>query len=126
MSEPLLRVDTASPVPPYEQIRVQLSGLITGRRLAAGERLPPVRQVAGDLGLAVGTVARAYRELEAAGLVHSRRGAGTRVAELPAGPVPGAALARLAAEYVEAARRLGADDAEACEAVLRATSGPQP
>ena len=126
MSEPLLRVDTASPVPPYEQIRVQLSGLITGRRLAAGARLPPVRQLAGDLGLAVGTVARAYRELEGAGLVHSRRGAGTRVAELPDGPAPGAALARLAADYVEAARLLGADDAEAGEAVLRTLGGTRP
>lgn len=43
------------------------------------DRLPPVRQLAEDLGLAVGTTARAYRELEAAHLVRSRRGGGNRV-----------------------------------------------
>jgi GntR family transcriptional regulator len=76
---PALRVTTTDPTPPYEQLRRQLAELIHSGVLAAGDRLPPLRQLAADLGLAVGTVARTYRELEAAGLVASRRGGGTRV-----------------------------------------------
>lgn len=77
---PAVAVDTHSPTPPYEQLRTQLEELIRGGVLAPGQRLPPLRQLAADLGLAVGTAARAYKELEAQGLVRSRRGAGTRVA----------------------------------------------
>ena len=88
MSDPAVRVDTTSQVPPYEQIRAQLAALILTGRLTAGERLPTVRQLAADLGLAPGTVARAYRELEAAELIRTRRGAGTRVAALPSEPAP--------------------------------------
>jgi GntR family transcriptional regulator len=58
---PFLTVETASPVPPYEQVRSQLAQLIHHHVLKPGERLPPVRQLAADLGLAVGTIARAYR-----------------------------------------------------------------
>lgn len=86
MSDPAVRVDTTSQVPPYEQIRAQLAALIRTGRLAEGERLPTVRQLAADLGLAPGTVARAYRELEATELIRTRRGAGTRVAALPSEP----------------------------------------
>lgn len=113
---PTVRVDTAGPVPPYEQIRAQLAALIRSGRLPVGERLPTVRQLAADLGLAPGTVARAYKELEAAGLIRTRRGAGTRVAQPPTPPAP-APLARLAEEYVTAARALGADDHAAMAAV---------
>ncbi|WP_306332602.1 GntR family transcriptional regulator [Streptomyces sp. KL118A] len=123
---PAVRVDTTSPVPPYEQIRAQLSALITTGRLPEGERLPPVRQLAADLGLAAGTVARAYRELESASLIHTRRGAGTRVAPLPAGtslPDP-AQLAALALQFTTAARALGADEAEALRAVREAWGAP--
>ena len=78
-ARPLLTVDTSNPTPPYEQLRRQLAELIQSAALAPGDRLPPLRQLAADLGLAVGTVARAYRELESAGLISSRRGGGTRV-----------------------------------------------
>ncbi|WP_159062259.1 GntR family transcriptional regulator, partial [Streptomyces caniscabiei] len=77
MSDPAVRVDTTSQVPPYEQIRAQLAALIVTGRLVEGERLPTVRQLATDLGLSPGTVARAYRELEATELIRTRRGAGT-------------------------------------------------
>jgi DNA-binding transcriptional regulator YhcF (GntR family) len=115
---PTVRVDTASPVPPYEQIRAQLSALISSGRLPEGERLPPIRQLASDLGLASGTVARAYRELEGAALIRTRRGAGTRVAP----PSPSAKrpspeeLAPLARRFRDEARALGADDT----AIMRA------
>lgn len=75
-----LQVSMTDPTPPYEQLRRQLADLITAGGLPRGVRLPPLRQLAADLGLAVGTVARTYRELETAGLVTSRRGGGTRVA----------------------------------------------
>lgn len=64
---------------PAEQVHSQLRGLITTGRLAADERLPSVRQLASDLGIAPGTVAKAYRQLELDGLVTSRTGSGTRV-----------------------------------------------
>jgi GntR family transcriptional regulator len=51
-----LHIDTSSPVPPYEQIRAQLQAMITSAALAEGTRLPPIRQLAGDLGLATNTV----------------------------------------------------------------------
>ena len=74
-------LDPEDPTPPYQQLRRQLLDQIAGGRLAPGDRLPPVRQLAGDLGLAAGTVARVYRELEVEGVLSTRRGAGTRVAE---------------------------------------------
>jgi DNA-binding transcriptional regulator YhcF (GntR family) len=120
---PRLVVDTTSPIPPYEQLRGQLTELIRHGVLAAGDRLPPVRQLAADLGLAAGTVARAYRELEQAELVRSRRGAGTRVtmASPPTSPSErGTELAARAAVYVADARLLGATDDELLAAVRTA------
>ena len=77
-----------STTPPrrYEQLRRQLVGMIAAGDLPGRRPAASLRQLAGDLGLAVGTVARSYRELEAAGLVTSRRGGGTRVAATPAPP----------------------------------------
>ncbi|EST24741.1 GntR family transcriptional regulator [Streptomyces roseochromogenus] len=111
MTGPAIRVDTTSPVPPYEQIRAQLAALIITGRLAEDERLPTVRQLAADLGLAPGTVARAYRELEAAELIRTRRGAGTRVAAPPSEPkhADPDQLAALARHFISSARALGAD-----------------
>lgn len=126
MSRAAVRVDTTSPVPPYEQIRAQLAALINTGRLPEDERLPTVRQLAADLGLATGTVARAYRELEAASLICTRRGAGTRVAPLPAGTDrhPNTAeLAALARRFVTEARGLGADDSTVRKAVREALGG---
>ena len=115
----VLRVDTSHPTPPFEQVRAQLADLIGGGILPDGTRLPPVRQLAADLGLAPGTVARAYRELETAGLVVSRRGAGTRVRSGPRAESH-RALTDQAAAFVAAARRLGADDEAVRTALDRA------
>ena len=120
-----LRLAPADPTPPYEQLRRQLADLIGAGVLAAGDRLPPLRQLAADLGLAAGTVARTYRELEAAGLVVSRRGGGTRVAEgarRPAAQLQ-TALRDAAQAYVRSARLLGADDEQIRQAVARAVTG---
>ena len=75
-----LAVDLSSPTPPYEQIRTQIASSISLGELRAGARLPTVRSLASDLGVAVGTVGRAYKELEAQGLIESRRRSGTVVA----------------------------------------------
>ncbi len=105
MANELLEIDLEDPTPPFEQVRRQLTLLIETGRLVAGERLPSVRGLADDLGLATGTVARAYRELEAADLVTTRRGAGTRVAERPESDP---SLLEVAAQgYLERARGLG-------------------
>jgi GntR family transcriptional regulator len=121
MSEPpALVVSTDDPTPPYEQLRRQLADLIGAGVLGPGERLPPLRQLAADLGLAVGTVARTYRELEAGGLVRSRRGGGTRVADtLPAvgEPERKRLLREYADAYVRQALVLGADERQIRDAV---------
>lgn len=73
-------------------------------RLPPGTRLPTVRELAGQLNLAVNTVARAYRELESAGIVETRGRFGTFVAR--ADPAD-TAMASAAQAYATAARSLG-------------------
>lgn len=80
-----ITVDLDDAVPPYEQIRRQIASLIAIGELGPGDRLPTVRALAADLGVAVGTVSRAYKELESSGVLESRRRLGTVVA---AGPPP--------------------------------------
>lgn len=79
----IIRLDSADPTPGYEQLRRQITWAISTGQLVPGTRLPTVRQLAGDLGVANGTVMRAYAELEAAGAVVTARGAGTRVSDNP-------------------------------------------
>ena len=120
--EPAIRFDPTSAVPPFEQVRHQIADLISHGALTAGHKLPPVRQLAVDLGLANGTVARAYQELEGAGLVTTRRGGGTRVAAAATltPETRAEVLAQQATSYVLAARRLRATDDELTEAVRKA------
>lgn len=116
----IVAVDLRSPVPPFEQLRAQISELVRAGSLAPGQRLPTVRQLAADLGLAPGTVARAYRELEAAGVVVSNGRHGTAVRDDAPAPAPRERELRAAAlRFVRAARDLGASDAE-IDAALRA------
>ncbi|GII22469.1 GntR family transcriptional regulator [Planosporangium mesophilum] len=119
----MIEVDPASPVPPYEQVRARIAALAGEGQLAAGTRLPTVRQLAGDLGLAVNTVARAYRELEAAGLVQTRGRHGTFVTHRASG-VP-AEAERLAARYAEQTRHLGLSPAQALDLVHAALGHPE-
>ena len=116
----LLRVDLSRPVPPYEQLRAQVSGQAASGELAPGTRLPAVRQLAGDLGVAAGTVARAYSELESDGVVisHGRRGTFVSGAAGRAGRGAQQKLAAAADQFVAAVRKLGLSD-EAAEAALR-------
>ncbi|AKT51383.1 GntR family transcriptional regulator [Arsenicicoccus sp. oral taxon 190] len=77
----ILTIDTGDPAAPYEQIVAQVTDAIAAGTLATGARLPTVRQLAGDLGLAVNTVAKAYKQLEAEGHVATRGRNGTVVLE---------------------------------------------
>jgi DNA-binding transcriptional regulator YhcF (GntR family) len=78
----ILSIDPDAAVPPYEQLRQQVTALVIGGALAAGDRLPAIRQLASDLGLAGGT----YRELESDGVVTTHGRHGTVVAGPPAAP----------------------------------------
>jgi DNA-binding transcriptional regulator YhcF (GntR family) len=112
-----IRIEADSAVPPYEQVRLRIAQLAADGVLPAGAKLPPVRQLAGELGLAVNTVARAYRELEQAGLVETRGRAGT-VVTARAGRTPVEAQ-RAAQRYAEVTRALGVP-AEAALQLVRA------
>ncbi|MEB3021112.1 GntR family transcriptional regulator [[Mycobacterium] crassicus] len=106
----LLKTDVRQDGPLFEQIRVRMIDAVRAGDLPAGTRLPTVRELAGQLGLAVNTVARAYRELEAAGIVETRGRFGSFVAS--SDPVD-AAMTVAASDFVAAARAvgLGRDDA---------------
>jgi GntR family transcriptional regulator len=76
-----LTINQSDGVPLYQQLIRQLKQLIATGRLRPHDELPPVRVLAQQLLLNPNTVVRAYRELELAGLLYKRRGAGTYVAE---------------------------------------------
>jgi DNA-binding transcriptional regulator YhcF (GntR family) len=105
-----LRVDMKAGRPLFDQLRTQVIDGVRDGALAPGARLPTVRELAGQLGLAVNTVARAYRELESAAIVETRGRFGTFIARYD--PTD-AAMAAAAREYVQVARGLGLNKAEA-------------
>jgi GntR family transcriptional regulator len=115
----IIDVDPAGAIPPYEQVRIQIAAMISAGTLPTATRLPTIRALAEDLDLAPGTVARAYSELERAGLVTSRRRHGTIVSapsELSAA-TRAEQLDRAARAYALAAYRLGAGGAAAVNAL---------
>jgi GntR family transcriptional regulator len=119
MSRMDITVDLASPTPPYEQIRAQIAAAIDSGQLDEGTRLPSMRALAADLGVATGTVARAYRELEGADLVASRRRLGT-VVTAPSMPVAASIDVRqAAAELASQAHQAGMSE-ETALSLLRA------
>lgn len=112
-----LVVDTDNGLAPWRQVHDQIVRAVTAGTLTTGTRLPPIRQLARDLGLASGTVARAYRELEAAGWVTTARAKGTVVTVPATPPDPAAPLRAAAGEFAALARELGADFDTAVAAV---------
>jgi GntR family transcriptional regulator len=76
-------IDPRSPTPLYAQIAEQLRVAIAAGELCPGKALPSVRQLAARLRLNPATVVQAYRDLEAAGFVELRQGAGTFVRAVP-------------------------------------------
>jgi len=121
-------IDRMTAEPPFSQVSSQIAAAVDTGELGVGTRLPTVRKLAGELGVAPGTVARAYRELEVRGLVDTRGRHGTFVAD----PTEQRArhrreLAELAATYAESAARFGMRPDAALDLVdqaLRAASNP--
>lgn len=115
-------MDAAATTPPYDQIRSQIETMAISGVLEPGTRLPSIRQLAADLGLAPATVARAFAELERAGVVESHRGRGTTLVG-PGHPAPRAkvrAELQAAAEaFVQRAQQLGVTRSAAIDAVGR-------
>lgn len=91
MNPSYLVVDPELETPPYQQVAAQIRAAIERGELPPGAPLPTVRQLAGDLGLAPNTVARAYGELQSEGWLVGDRRRGTRVA----GQIPLDARGRL-------------------------------
>jgi DNA-binding transcriptional regulator YhcF (GntR family) len=108
--------DPDSAQPPFEQLRAQIASRVGAGDLAPGTRLPTVRSLALDLGLAANTVARAYRELENDGVIvtEGRRGSFVRSDVVAHRGGEAQAAAR---EYVAVARRTGLTCAEATRLV---------
>ena len=122
-------VQPSSGLPIYRQIMDQVRALIAGGRLAAGELLPSVRQLAADLQVNMMTVSKAYARLEAEGLIERVRGTGMRVR--PAAS-PGSVADRrrelrpLVQQAVVRARQLQLGDEEIIEVVQSVLKEHQP
>ncbi|MCM2576596.1 GntR family transcriptional regulator [Streptomyces meridianus] len=119
-----ISVDPGSPEPPYEQVRAQLADQARSGALPVGYRLPTVRGMAEELGLAANTVAKAYRALESDGVIETRGRNGTFVAA--AGEAAEREAAAAATAYAQRVHRLGLDRRAARAAVeeaLRAAYG---
>ena len=114
----MINIDSNAPEAPYEQVREQVRAQVAAGELAPGTKLPTVRRLAGDLGLAANTVARAYRELEALGVIETRGRAGS--------VVTGGGVDRAAREaahaYAEQLKALGLDETEGVRLLRRAFS----
>lgn len=120
----MIVVDPSSSVAPFEQLRAGFVAAIGSGELAAGARLPTVRRLAEDLGLAPGTVARAYRELEASGLVETRGRNGTFVSF--SGDPAHQQAQRAALAFAEQIRALALGTDEALALVTAALRGSRP
>lgn len=104
------RLDLGSGVPVYRQIIDQVLGGMASGRLAVGDQLPTVRQVAVDLAINPNTVVRAYRELEIRGVLETQQGTGTFIASKQVQPDEverRRRLAQLVSEFVARAGSAG-------------------
>lgn len=108
-------IEPGSPVPPFEQLRQRIVELVRSGDLIAGTQLPPVRSMAGTLGIAPNTVAKTYRELEKIGLLEARGRAGTFVADT--GDPARTRAQKVTTDFVADVRALGMEDAEILEFV---------
>lgn len=119
-----LRIDTSTPVPPFEQIRAQITLGVAAGRLRPGDRLPTIRTLAQELEVAAATVARSYRELIHTGIAESRGRHGTFITTEP--PVSHKVaqrhetLEQAADAFVDAVSPLEATTEDVIESVLQA------
>jgi DNA-binding transcriptional regulator YhcF (GntR family) len=113
----LFRVDRDSELPVGLQVAWRLRALISSNKLAPGDRLPPVRQLAKDAGVNPNTARAIYGRLESEGLVETRHGLGTFVASEAASSPE---VERIAADAVAEARRAGVSSADIARAIYGA------
>lgn len=111
-------IDAGSAEPPFEQLRLQYAAAVREGALVPGAKLPTVRALAEQLGLAVNTVAKSYRALESDGVIETRGRSGTFVAATGDAHTRGGQEAALA--YVQRARHLGLGDDEVLDLVRSA------
>jgi DNA-binding transcriptional regulator YhcF (GntR family) len=119
----IVSVDPSSPTPPFEQLRIGIRQLVATGALPVGSRLPTVRQLAADLGIAPGTVGRAFRELELEGIIESRGRHGTHVKSAPRPPHPaerGRRIRDAANAYAAVAAELAIEPSDAIDHVRQA------
>ncbi|MCX3063116.1 GntR family transcriptional regulator [Streptomyces beihaiensis] len=109
-----IEIDAGGPAP-YEQVRARLAEMVRSGALPVGYKLPTVRGFAQELGLAANTVAKAYRALEADGVIETRGRNGTFVAAA-AQDAAGREAAAAALVFAERARRLGLSEDAALSA----------
>ena len=112
-----LVVDPASAEPPFRQLKAQIVEAVDRGALTTGTRLPTVRKLAEEVGISTATAAKAYRELEEAGVLEGRGRSGTFVS---AADLPSAVLARAAEEFAEHAASAGFSLDDAVAAVRNA------
>lgn len=121
----MIVIDPTSSTPPYEQLEQCIVDDLVSGELQIGDRLQPVRRLADELGIAPGTVARAYGELEARGLVETRGRRGTFIVAAPDERFVAALHA--AQEFLEqAVGELGLTPAQAARMVVRAAERAAP
>ena len=123
MKRDWLRVDMTASRPLFDQLRTQVIDGVRAGALPPGTRLPTVRDLATQLGVAANTVARAYRELESAAIVETRGRFGTFISRFD--PTD-AAMAAAAKEYVDAARALGLTRSDAMRYLANAPEDSDP
>ncbi|MFB6821406.1 GntR family transcriptional regulator [Streptomyces virginiae] len=109
---------SAGSAAPYEQLRAQIADRARSGKLPAGFKLPTVRGLAEELGLAANTVAKAYRALEADAVIETRGRNGTFIAAAGEGAAREAASAAQA--FAERVHRLGLTEVEAVSAATEA------
>jgi DNA-binding transcriptional regulator YhcF (GntR family) len=117
----ILSVDPDRALPVYEQVREQIKRMVASGTLQAGTRLPTIRQLAADLGLAKGTIERAYDLLEADTVIETKGRKGTFVMEMTRATKhqQTVGLDAAAESLVVIARQLGADEPATLDAVRR-------
>jgi GntR family transcriptional regulator len=117
----ILSVDPDRALPVYEQVREQIKRMVASGTLQAGTRLPTIRQLAADLGLAKGTIERAYELLETDTVIETKGRKGTFVMEMARATKQQQTIGLDAAaeSLVVIARQLGADEDAALDAVRR-------
>jgi DNA-binding transcriptional regulator YhcF (GntR family) len=113
-----LVIDARSAVPPFEQLRTQVLDAAADGSAPAGLKLPTVRALALELGIAANTVAKSYRQLELDGVIETRGRAGSFIAT--SGDSTRRQVQDAAAAFADRVRQLHFDPAAALELVAAA------